>query len=186
MTNSINRKRSISEEHKLKISKALKNKIHTLESRHNMSIGTQKYWDNASFEEKAERTQKATEACISGNRISSLEVKVAAELASQNIEYVQQKRIGRYYADFYIPDINTIIEVNGCHWHACEYCGCDGSVHGKEAWEIMARDEIRTMFLQEQGYNVLFWWEHSIKDTRKFNYLVNKLKRVIESQQQKD
>lgn len=50
--------------------------------------------------------------------MSKLETKIATLLKEANIKYVREKtysdlKLGKFRYDFYLPDMNTIIEVNG-------------------------------------------------------------------------
>jgi very-short-patch-repair endonuclease len=38
-------------------------------------------------------------------------------LRDAKVKYVEQQRVGPYYADFYLPELNVIVEVDGEYWH---------------------------------------------------------------------
>lgn len=42
---------------------------------------------------------------------------MAELLDTAGISYEWQHRIGRYVVDFYLPDVNAVIEVDGVYWH---------------------------------------------------------------------
>jgi very-short-patch-repair endonuclease len=46
-----------------------------------------------------------------------LECKVRQVLEANNVDYVQEHRIGRYSVDFYLPQHSTALEVDGDYWH---------------------------------------------------------------------
>src|SRR5260221_505562 len=48
---------------------------------------------------------------------TSIEVIIASLLTSLEVEYEDQKHIGRYSVDFYIPSKNLVIECDGTYWH---------------------------------------------------------------------
>jgi very-short-patch-repair endonuclease len=39
-------------------------------------------------------------------------------LDSVGANYIQEYKIGRFWADFYLPDYNAVIEVDGDYWHS--------------------------------------------------------------------
>lgn len=68
-------------------------------------------------------------------------------LTNKGIEFEQEKRIGKYYADFYLPQFNKVIECDGDYWHK-----------NREA-----KDSIKTNYLLSQGYLVERIPEHVIR-----------------------
>lgn len=60
--------------------------------------------------------------------------------------------------DVFIPELNLVIEVQGCYWHGCELCYDD-----KARTDRVAEDYLRRMLMEEQGFSVLELWEHDIK-----------------------
>lgn len=80
------------------------------------------------------------------------ELIMKAILSKLNIEYEHPyfiKNIKHFYlADFFIPKLNLIIEVDGKYWHNYPF--------GKEI------DNIRTNEIKEVGYNILRFWENQI------------------------
>lgn len=88
--------------------------------------------------------------------VSSLEIRVKSLLDKIGIQYEQQKEIGIYAADFYLPDYNLILEVYGCYWHGCEMCG--------KAYPKKNRyDRRRENYIRACGYDLLVIWEHDLK-----------------------
>ena len=49
--------------------------------------------------------------------LTSAEIKVKEWLDSRGINYEMQYKIGRAYADFFLPDTQEIIEADGAFWH---------------------------------------------------------------------
>ena len=100
---------------------------------------------------------------------TSIELKIQEFLTTLHIEYFTHKYMSEithdYQCDIYIPSqkgINqkTIIECDGCFFHACPTC------KPKEfSWTTKRRDldTIRTKELIEKGFRVLRLWEHEIK-----------------------
>lgn len=56
------------------------------------------------------------------------------------IKAIRQYPIGQYFADFYFPDINVVLEI-------------DGVSHGKS--ESMEHDNVRDKFMNKKGYTVV-------------------------------
>jgi very-short-patch-repair endonuclease len=74
---------------------------------------------------------------------------MAALLEEAGVSYEPQVRFGRYVADFYLPETNVVIEVDGVYWHPN---GPDG-----------ARDQ----YLLEQGVTaVLHITDEQLKTAR--------------------
>ena len=90
---------------------------------------------------------------------SSLEDIFAAILDEYGIAYQRQKPIGRSRVDFYLPGKNTVIEIQGCYWHGCLYCGFDNEQH--QQWR--ARDAKRDDALRNKGYHDEELWEHEFQ-----------------------
>jgi len=57
-----------------------------------------------------------------------------------NTQFLRQKPIGAYIADFYAPSVNLVVEV-------------DGSQHAEP--EMVEKDQIRDKYLQDLGLQVL-------------------------------
>jgi very-short-patch-repair endonuclease len=66
---------------------------------------------------------------------------VALELQILGIECIRQYQIGKYFADFYFPEINVVLEVDGYIYHS-----------SKEAFE---HDRIRDKFMNDKGFTVI-------------------------------
>ncbi len=52
--------------------------------------------------------------------VSSIEIAVKKVLDSLGENYQHQHRIGKFLVDFYLPDRNLVIEVDGDYWHSLE------------------------------------------------------------------
>ncbi len=88
-------------------------------------------------------------------------------LESNNIEYIQEYNIGKYYVDFFIPHGNMIIEVYGDYWHV------NPKIYGYEEgkrylhdnqigkWEY---DKLRIDYLKSENYNVHTIWESDVHE----------------------
>ena len=64
----------------------------------------------------------------------------------KGFKFRRQQPIGPFFTDFLCPEAKLVVEI-------------DGSQHANE----LARDESRTEFLRDAGYNVLRFWNHEIR-----------------------
>lgn len=136
-------------------------------TRDKMSAANRRTWANMTTEERKQRGENISlgiQQAWQEGRISaanwasptSIELKVEEGLKAQGIEYIPQKKLGPFYADFFLPETRQVIEVNGCYWHACEQCG-----HG-HLTERIQRDQRKLGWLEKQGYLVTVIWEHDL------------------------
>jgi len=70
--------------------------------------------------------------------------------------------------DFVFEDRRIVVFIDGCFWHACPVCG-KTPASNTEYWtrkfqRNIDRDKKATKELFEQGWTVLRFWEHEIKD----------------------
>ena len=113
---------------------------HTQETKLKMGKFRKKYWENPQNKKKYyERI----------SYISKPEKEMSQILNYLNIVYKQQHFINEiehfYPVDFYLPDYNTVIEVDGKYWH-----------NYPAGLEI---DKIRNSELIAKGYKVFRFWE---------------------------
>jgi len=104
---------------------------------------------------------------------TSCEIKIEKILLKNNINYEKQwvvydrknKRC-RFY-DFYLPDFNILLEVDGCYWH------CKPSKYSAEyihpymkttAEEIWKRDKYKNFVAKDNGYKIVRVWEDEIDE----------------------
>jgi len=66
------------------------------------------------------------------------------------VKYEQQKRIGKYFADFYLPDENLVIEIDGSYWH-----------------QNRIEDKIKDIFLLSNGFKVIRLNENDVELLRR-------------------
>lgn len=82
-------------------------------------------------------------------RETSIEAKLRAELERRDIAFFQEKRLGAFIVDFYLPEMKSIIEADGDYWH-------------RRSSQI-ERDQRKDGWLGEQGFTVYRFWESDIK-----------------------
>ena len=77
---------------------------------------------------------------------TSIERTVRLALDSLGVEYEQEFPVGRRSIDFYLPDLNSALEVDGQYWHQDE-----------------SKERRRDITLENQGINVIHLGEADIK-----------------------
>jgi len=71
--------------------------------------------------------------------------------------------------DFYFPEHQLAIFIDGCFWHGCPTCGHVPKT--RQAWwrnklqNNHQRDVRKTALLEGMGIKVVRLWEHDLKDT---------------------
>ena len=120
-----------------------------------------------------EIADKKMEAWSSKNKLpsSSRDTKPERMFASlldlNNILYEKQKPVKKYRCDFYIPEYNLIVEIDGDYWHANPNNYKAEDLIGpsrKTAKSIWESDKIKTEDLLQEGYKVLRYWASDLKN----------------------
>lgn len=70
--------------------------------------------------------------------------------------------------DFVFPRYRIAVFVDGCYWHGCRKCGLE-SKSNREYWlakieRNRQRDKENSRELRRQGWVVVRFWEHNLKD----------------------
>ena len=94
---------------------------------------------------------------------TSIEYYVANYLDSENIIYEEQYNFDKYRYDFYLKDLNLLIEVQGDYWHA------NPDVYrNTELTEVqksnVQRDVDKKKVALENSYKIVYLWEKDIKE----------------------
>lgn len=106
---------------------------------------------------------------------SNLEKKFASEFLDKiGVKYIYQyeaKSIGRFY-DFFLPEENLIIEVDGDYFHSFNLKYEQMNPTQKKNKRI---DEIKNKWALENGIPILRIWEHDINNNKElvFDLLKN-------------
>lgn len=134
-------------------------KTHTDEAKAKMSVSTsiaqKSRYAAMSVEDRAHLAVKRM-ATIPMHS-TSIENFVADQLDRLGIAYIRQKQFWYYIVDFFLPDFDLVIEVNGCYWHCCDQCGHSNAHGGKRE-----KDTKRYEYLTKRGYSVGIIWEHDL------------------------
>ncbi len=115
--------------------------------------------------EKAEemwiaRNKNRNEKCLK-YRISKPEIKIAKILDSLNIEYKSQFYLNKSYFDFYIPEYNMLIEVDGNYYHCNPRIYVNGPVNEWQKGKI-DNDNRKNRIAEDNGYRLIRIWEDEI------------------------
>ncbi len=106
----------ITKEHRHKLNIAKSQKIWSDDERRVMSENSKRYWDNLTQDQK-EAKIIVMHRGLHKARPSSIEIAIAKVLDIINEPYEQNKYMFKFYADFYLPNRNLVIECNGEYWH---------------------------------------------------------------------
>jgi G:T-mismatch repair DNA endonuclease (very short patch repair protein)/endogenous inhibitor of DNA gyrase (YacG/DUF329 family) len=115
-------------------------------------------WDSKYKQTPAMRRKLALRMIAQGSKPSGPEQRVAEWLRSNGIEFEQQVKVHYSIIDFKVGD--TLIEVNGCYWHACaEHHPMITPAQQKR----VRRDKTLATYCRKRGIPLLVIWEHDIK-----------------------
>ena len=90
---------------------------------------------------------------------SSLEKKVQDWLTEDGIYFKREFPVGQCHVDIFLPP-ETLVELNGCHWHGCTKCNEKLSHAQLTAREKDAR---RYAFLESEGFKLVVIWECEVE-----------------------
>jgi len=118
---------------------------------------------------------KARELGLSGTP-TGLELKMEKAVRKHKIRYISQRRYGIGIMDFYLPEGNITLFVDGGVWHADpRLYGPDDTLFfkfktSKKEWKIVTakdvwkKDRLHNIYLRTKGYTVLRFWEKEIEN----------------------
>lgn len=121
----------------------------------------------------------------STSRDTKPELMLAELLRISGLTFVKQLTLPRIYCDFYLPEFNLVIEVDGDYWHANPDLFLPDDTIGpkkKSARQIWANDLKREEKIKSFGYRVMRVWASSLK-TKTAQQLVEDIVRHCEKSQ---
>ena len=140
----------LTEETREKLSKAFKGRHHTEKTKQEYSK-TRKGSKNSNYGKhwSDEVKDRISKSCVksmlnrSGTFVNTdIERKVKAQLSRNNIGFIQQWPVDdKFICDFFVPDLNLIIECDGQYWH--------------NRPRTIIRDIEKDEYSKGRGYNVL-------------------------------
>ena len=77
------------------------------------------------------------------------------------VKYETQKIVHGKIFDFYIPEKNTLIEVDGSYWHSY---GLKVEDMSNVQLKIYKNDQKKDVLAKGLGYNLIRVWEHELQD----------------------
>ena len=153
-----------------KISEKLTGKKKSPEHIAKIKADRQKYWSNQENRDAQRvRRSKYMSAHLIKNK-TKLEKEFQTILNSLGVSYIFQYAVNGYNYDFYIPDKNILIEVDGDWWH------CNPKLNIQPAYEsqkhTIEHDLIKNKIALDNGYQLLRFWEQDITSNR-FEVIAN-------------
>jgi very-short-patch-repair endonuclease len=121
----------------------------------------------------------------SASRDTKPELQLADLLRVSGFKFVKQMSLPRVYCDFYLPEYNLIIEVDGDYWHANPDRFSPDDIIGPKktsARQIWANDLQREERIKSHGFRVMRIWASSLK-TKTAQQLVEDIVRHCEKSQ---
>ena len=117
--------------------------------------------DPRSRQRVAERTIQQISDGRTGKAYNNLEKAFASTLDSLDIAYIWQYCVESAVFDFYIPQIQTLIECHGTFWHA------DPRFYSSHMFKAiqqrnLANDKRKALIADSKGYTLYLFWEHDI------------------------
>ena len=155
-----------------KISENNKGKIFAEEHKKKLGIKSKKYWSKQ--ENRNKQSNKRLEYIKKNGFVfkSTLELRFAELLKNLNINYEEQFRIEnvKSFYDFYLPEYNILIEVDGDYWH-CNPRKYKEPIYDAQKHNVK-KDIEKNKLALDNGYNLIRFWEYDIK---------NNIEQVIET-----
>jgi very-short-patch-repair endonuclease len=163
----VNSDRCFSDEHKKRIGEANHRRIYTQDMRNRISErAIKRIQNNTTQFSNTVPEKKIKDFLILNNLI-------------ENKDYIHQYYVkeisNKYLADFYIPKIKTIIEVDGDYYHANDR-SVNKELNDRQKKQVN-KDKIRTIEMRNSGFIVLRFWEHNIKNN--FNLIQTNLLKLL-------
>lgn len=93
---------------------------------------------------------------------TSIEAFVREFLLEQDIEFVEQKAIRFINVDFYLPQQNLVIQIEGCYWHCCPVCYPKGPKN-KTQRKNVEKDKQSNEIIEQAKMKLVHIWEHEVK-----------------------
>ncbi len=92
------------------------------------------------------------------------ELKLKQILEENNIKYIQQfviKSSKNKFYDFYLPEYNILIEVDGCYWHCKPSIYVNGHINETQKY-VVINDIEKNKLAEDNGYRLIRVWEDEI------------------------
>lgn len=103
----------------------------------------------------------------SKSRNTKPELQFSEMMRIAGIKFIHQFPLPRFYCDFYLPDYNLIIEIDGDYWHANPAIYLPDDLIGPKklsARQIWANDSYRSEQIKSHGYGLMRIWASELKN----------------------
>ena len=84
----------------------------------------------------------------------------ATPFLSPVLEFEIEFELGGKFYDFYLPDSNTLVEIDGAYWHSRGIAYKDMTLTQKKNYE---NDKIKDKLAVDNGFGIIRIWEDEIK-----------------------
>ena len=114
---------------------------------------------------KVELFGSKSKASATKGEETSIEAFVREALEEVGVKFIEQKAIRYINVDFFLPEHNVVIQVEGCYWHACPVCyplGPKNMTQRKNVEKDKQTDEI----IKEFGSKMFKIWGHELKENK--------------------
>lgn len=130
----------------------------------------------------SERSERMSRVRSSGNK--STEFVVETKLVEEGFKGWEKHPKGLLgKPDFYFPNYQLAIFVDGCFWHACPVCNRRKPVQHGDFWnkkieENRKRDNRQRRKLRKEGFHVMRIWEHELKQNLWVKRLATMIRKI--------
>jgi G:T-mismatch repair DNA endonuclease (very short patch repair protein) len=125
------------------------------------SLSAKERWKNLSQQEKDERIFILNKSSKLKKKDTKIEIKMGSLLTNLGVDFIKQHQVKNWVFDFYLPEINLVIECQGDYWHANPNIFDHNNLSEMQMKNI-ERDERKRKYLAENNINHLFFWENEI------------------------
>jgi len=126
-----------------------------------ISLSAKERWKNLSQQEKDERIFILNKSSKLKKKDTKIEIKMGSLLTNLGVDFIKQHQVKNWVFDFYLPEINLVIECQGDYWHANPNIFDHNNLSEMQMKNI-ERDERKRKYLAENNINHLFFWENEI------------------------
>jgi very-short-patch-repair endonuclease len=93
---------------------------------------------------------------------SKLEVKFSKILTKANIKWIKQYKLKNKYYDFFLPEYNVLVEVDGNYIHTNPNAGFFIDKRFKR--RIKRNDSFKNILAEQKGFKLIRIWESELEN----------------------